>query len=169
MKNLKTLLLIAVFTLGIGGAVNAQKVAHVNFEELISKMPETTALKAEMEKLQKTYKDEITGMAKKLDATIKKYTAEQATQTQVINETRAQEVQQERARIQQAEQAAYQDMQKRQNDKLVPIIEKARKAISDVAAEKGIIYVLDSTEGRALLVFDKGENLYNAVKAKLGF
>jgi outer membrane protein len=169
MKNLKTLLLIAIFTLGIGNALSAQKTAHINFEELISKMPETDALQVEMEKLSKTYKDEITGMAKKLEATMKKYQAEQATQTQVINETRGQEVQQERARIQQAEQAAYQDMQKRQNEKLAPIVEKARKAINDVAAEKGIVYVLDATEGRALLVFDKGVNLYEAVKVKLGF
>jgi outer membrane protein len=169
MKNLKTLLLIAVFTLGINGAVNAQKVAHINAEQLIAAMPQTKALQAEMEKLQKTYKDEITGMAKKLEAKIQKYTAEQATQTQTVNEQRAQEVQQERARIQQAEQAAYQDMQKRQGEKLNPILELAQKAIKDVAADKGIIYVLDASAGKGLLVFEKGENIFDAVKAKLGF
>ena len=169
MKNFKNLLLIAVFTLGIGGVVHAQKVAHIDAEKLIASMPQTKALQAEMEKLQKTYKDEITGMAKKLEAKIQKYTAEQATQTQSVNEQRAQEVQQERARISQAEQAAYQDMQKRQGEKLSPILEKAQKAIKDVAAEKGIIYVLDASAGKGLIVFDKGEDLFEAVKAKLGF
>ncbi len=59
-------------------------------------------------------------------------------------------------------------MQKKQNDGLVPIIEQARKAIEDVAASKAIVYVLDASVGKGLLV-KKGEDLYAAVKAKLGF
>ena len=95
MKNLKTLLLIAVFTLGLGGVANAQKIGHIDFEKLVAEMPQTKELKLDIEKLGKTYQDEIEGMAKKLDAKMKKYTAEQKTQTQEINEIRAQEVQQE--------------------------------------------------------------------------
>ncbi len=169
MKNLKAIILIAIFTLGFAGVSNAQKIAHINAEKLVANMPQTKALKAEMEKLQKTYKDEIEGMAKKLEAKYKKFAAEQATQTQSVNEKRAQEVQQDKARIGQAEQAAYQDMQKRQQERLTPILEKAQKAIKDVAAAKGIAYVLDASAGKGLIVFDKGEDLYDAVKAKLGF
>lgn len=169
MKNFKTLLLITVFTLGFGSIASAQKVAYINAEQLIANMPQTKTLQTDMEKLQKTYKDEITGMAEKLEAKIKKYSAEQATQTQTVNEQRAQEVQQERVRIQQAEQAAYQDMQKRQAERLNPILELAQKTIKEVAAEKGVTYVLDASAGKGLIVYEKGENLYDAVKAKLGF
>ncbi len=167
MRNFKTLLFIAIFTLGTGVA-NAQKLGHIDFEKLVAEMPATKKLKSDIEKLGKTYQDEIEGMGKKLDAKIKKYTAEQNTQGKEINETRAQEVQQDRARYEQLRQTAYQEMQKKQNDGLVPIIEKARKAIEDVAASKGIIYVLDASVGKGLLV-KKGEDLYAAVKAKLGF
>ena len=99
---------------------------------------------------------------------MKKYTAEQNAQTQDINETRAQEVQQERARYEQLRQTAYQEMQKKQAEGLEPIIEKAQKAIEDVAAAKGILYVLDASVGKGLLV-TKGEDLFGAVKSKLGF
>lgn len=169
MKNFKTLLIIAVLSLGVSSAVNAQKVAHINFELLIASMPQTKTLQTDMEKLQKTYQDEIKTLAQKLESKIKKYTAEQATQTQTINEQRAQEVQQDRARIQQAEQEAYQDMQKRQADRLNPIVELAQKTVKEVAAAKGAIYVLDASAGKGLLVFDKGEDLFGAVKTKLGF
>ena len=169
MKNFKTLLIIAVLSLGVSSAVNAQKVAHINFELLIASMPQTKTLQSDMEKLQKTYQDEIKTLAQKLESKIKKYTAEQATQTQTINEQRAQEVQQDRARIQQAEQEAYQDMQKRQADRLNPIVELAQKTVKEVAAAKGAIYVLDASAGKGLLVFDKGEDLFGAVKTKLGF
>lgn len=168
MKNLKTLLLIAVFTLGVGGVANAQKIGHIDFEKLVAEMPETKALKLDMDKLGKTYQDEITGMEKKLEATRKKYIAESKTQTQETNDKRAQELQAENVKLEQARRFAYQDMQKKQNDDLKPIIEKAQKAINDVAASKGILYVLDASVGKGLLV-KKGEDLFNAVKTKLGF
>jgi outer membrane protein len=168
MRNFKTLLLIAVFTLGLGGVANAQKFGHIDFEKLVSEMPSTTKLKLDIEKLQKTYQDEIEGMGKKLEAKVKKYQAEQNAQTKEINETRALEVQQENQRYEQLRQTAYQEMQKKQAEGLNPIIEKAQKAIEDVAAAKGIVYVFDSSVGKGLIV-SKGEDLYNAVKAKLGF
>ncbi|WP_397447743.1 OmpH family outer membrane protein [Polaribacter sp. R77954] len=168
MKNFKTLLLIAVFTLGVGGVANAQKMGHIDFEKLVAEMPQTTQLKADMEKLGKTYQDEVESMGKKLDAKMKKYTQEQNTQTKEINEIRAKEVQQENARYEQLRQTAYQDMQKKQAEGLKPIIEKAQKAIEEVAATKGILYVFDASVGKGLLV-KKGEDIYAAVKAKLGF
>lgn len=168
MKNLKTLLLIAVFTLGLGGVANAQKMGHIDFEKLVAEMPETKQLGVDMEKLGKTYQDEVESMAKKLDAKMKKYTAEQNAQTKEINEIRAKEVQEDNQRYEQLRQTAYQEMQKKKAEGLNPIIEKAQKAIEEVAASKGIVYVFDATMGKGLLV-KKGEDLYAAVKAKLGF
>jgi outer membrane protein len=168
MKNFKTLLLIAVFTLGLGTIANAQKVGHIDFEKLVAEMPETKTLKLDMEKLGKTYQDEILGMEKELESTRKKYIAESNTQTQGTNDKRAQELQAQNAKVEQAKRFAYQDMQKKQNDGLQPIIEKAQKAIDEVAAAKGVLYVLDASVGKGLLV-KKGQDIFNAVKAKLGF
>lgn len=169
MKQFKTLLLVAIFTIGLGGVANAQKTAHINTDLLIAQMPETKSLQAELAKLSKTYKDDIEAMAKKLEAKIKKYEAEGKTQTLEVNQQRAQEVQQERARIYQAEQSATQEMQKKYQDKLTPILEKAQKAIQDVATDKGIVYVLDASNGKGLIVYKTGDDILAAVKAKLGF
>lgn len=169
MKHLKTLLLVAIFTVGLGGVANAQKIAHINTDKLLSEMPQTKALKAELERLQKTYRDDIQGMFKKLEAKVKKYEAEGKSQTQETNQKRAIEVQQERARIAQAEQTMSQEMAKKYREKTTPILKKAEDAIKAVAAEKGFIYVLDAAPGKGLIVYDKGENIYSAVKAKLGF
>jgi outer membrane protein len=46
-------------------------------------------------------------------------------------------------------------------------VEKAQKAVSDVATEKGVKYVLDSSPGKGLIVFE-GEDLMPFVKTKLG-
>ncbi len=169
MKQVKNLVLVALFTLGLGSVANAQKTGHINTDKLLSEMPATKALKTEMEKLQKTYKDEISAFAKQLQDTYKKYEAEAATQTEETNTKRAQEMQQGQSQLAQAEQAATQDMQRKYQEKLGPIVEKAMKAIQDVAAAKSIIYVFDSSLGKGLIVFEKGEDLFDAVKTKLGF
>ena len=70
-------------------------------------------------------------------------------------------------KIQKYAQTADQEIQKKRFDLLKPIVEKAQKAVSDVATEKGIKYVLDSSPGKGLIVFE-GEDLMPAVKAKLG-
>ncbi|OSY86851.1 membrane protein [Tenacibaculum holothuriorum] len=169
MKQFKTLLLVAIFTIGLGGVANAQKIAHINTDKLLAAMPATKAMKTDLEKLNKTYQDEIEAMFKKFEAKVKKYEAEGKTQTQEVNQKRAIEVQQDRQRIEQARQTAAQDMQKKYQEKTLPILKKAEDAIKAVAAEKGFIYVLDASPGKGLIVYDKGEDIFNAVKAKLGF
>ena len=47
MKHLKTLLLVAIFTIGLGGMANAQKTAHINTDKLLAEMPATKSMKAE--------------------------------------------------------------------------------------------------------------------------
>lgn len=169
MKHLKTLLLVAIFTVGLGGVANAQKIAHINTDKLLADMPETKALKAELEKLRTTYRNDIEGMFKKLEAKVKKYEAEGKTQTQEENVKRAQEVQLDRQKIAQAEQTMNQEMAKRYQEKTLPILQKAEDAIKAVAAEKGFVYVMDASPGKGLIVYDKGEDILAAVKAKLGF
>ena len=71
MRKLKSLLLVAILTLGMSGLANAQKVGHVVYERVIANMPETRALQVELAKITKTYKDDIDGMKKKLDDKIK--------------------------------------------------------------------------------------------------
>ena len=167
MRKLKSLLFVAFLALGMSGVANAQKVGHVNLERVIANMPETRALQADIAKTTKTYKDDIDGMGKKFEAKYKKYSAEQASQTEDVNKQRAEEIQNERNRIVQAEQAAVQDIQEKQQKGLIPILQKAEKAVNEVASEKGLLYILDASAGKGLLVA-KGEDIYDALKAKLG-
>ena len=137
--------------------VQAQKVAHIDSEQLLMAMPETKAMETELKKVQQTYADEYNGQATALQAKLKKYDAEAATQTDAKNEERRAEVQ-----------ALQQKIQKKRFDLLKPIVEKAQKAVKDVADAKGVQYVFDSSPGKGLIVFEKGEDLMPAVKTKLG-
>lgn len=148
--------------------LQAQKVGHIDSEQLLMAMPETKAMETELKKVQQTYADEYNAQATALQAKLKKYDAEAPTQTDVKNEERRIEVQTLQQKIQKYGQTAEQEIQKKRFDLLKPIVERAQKAVKDVAAEKGVKYVFDSSPGKGLIVFEEGEDLMPAVKAKLG-
>ena len=164
MKQFKTFVIAAVLTMGMMQMTNAQKVAHINFEEVVANMPETLKLQADLEKLGKTYGEEITTAQKALKAKIDKYTAEEISKTAAQNEERIKEVQEDQGKIQQLQQVAQQELQQKEKAALDPIIKKAQEAIKAVAKEKSIVYVLDA---KALIVLE-GEDLLPAVKTSLG-
>ncbi len=145
----------------------AQTVAHIDSEQLLMAMPETKAMETELKKVQQTYADEYNAQATALQAKLQKYDTEAPTQTDAKNEERRVEVEGLKQKIQKYAQTADQEIQKKRFDLLKPIVEKAQKAVSDVAAEKGLKYVLDSSPGKGLIVFE-GEDLLPTVKTKLG-
>ncbi|OIQ22607.1 MAG: hypothetical protein BM557_01085 [Flavobacterium sp. MedPE-SWcel] len=169
MKQLKSLLIATLLFVGMSQTVSAQdKVAHINVTELMSAMPEMKAANTQLENYGKTFDNEYRTMVEEYQNKIKKYDQEAATVSDAINETRTKEVQQMGARIQEYQKTASEDMQKKQEEILKPILEKAKAAIQKVATAKGYKYVLDSTVGSGVLVAD-GPNLLADVKKELGF
>ena len=166
MKLFRNLFVAMTLMLAFNTA-QAQGVAHIDSEQLLMAMPETKAMEDELKKVQQTYADEYNAQATALQAKLKKYDAEAPTQTDAKNEERRVEVEGLKTKIQKYAQTADQEIQKKRFDLLKPIVEKAQSAVSEVAAEKGIKYVLDSSPGKGLIVFE-GEDLMPAVKAKLG-
>jgi len=165
MKKMKTL--VIAFVLITTGLVSAQQVAHINSEELVASMPETKAMQNEMKAIGQSYDTEYKAQANSLQAKLQKYQAESATKSNEENERRQEEVAEIQKKLQLYLRTAQEELQKKEFDLLKPIIEKAQKAIQDVAKEKGIKYVMDSSPGKGLIVFE-GEDLLSSVKTKLG-
>ncbi len=168
MKLFKNLLLGSVLFLGAMTTVNAQsKVAHINTQELVAAMPETKQMQEELKKVAQAYDTDYKEQGNSLQAKLQKYEAEAATQTDAENQKRGAEVQELQKKLQLYAQTAQQELQKKEFDLYKPIGEKAQSAIKEVATSKSIQYVLDSSPGKGLIVFE-GEDLMPAVKAKLG-
>ena len=164
MKHFKTLLLIAVLTLGFGSIQAQNETAHINFQELVILMPEIKVMNDELAKLDKTQQDDLKAADLALKAKLAKYKSEAASQTEAENQKRQLEVQNDEQRLYSTAQVAQKTMGEKRNEKLAPIVEKAQKAINDVAKEKGIAYVFDSST----LLTATGTDLMADVKAKLG-
>lgn len=167
MKQFKSLFVALVLFVGATSFVNAQaKTAHIDVQELIEAMPEAKAAQTELERLRKTYEAEITSMRKELEAKLARYEAEAETKTDAENARRVEEVQSAQGKIGEYSQNASRDLQKKREDLLRPIFEKATDAIKKVAAEKGYQYVFDATPGGGLIIAE-GPDLMADVKKEL--
>jgi outer membrane protein len=165
MKKIKNLFIAAILFFGVN-TINAQsKIAHIDVNEILTKMPEMTSAKAQLDKLSKTLDGEYSKMVTEYQEKMKKYEAEAATATQALNETRAKEMQDMGQRIQQFRDGASKQLQDKEAEIVKPIMDKAKAAIVKVGKAKGYQYVLDS----ASLILADGPDLSADVKKELGF
>ena len=165
MKQIKTLVIVAVMLIG-SQAIQAQaKTAHVEVNEIISKMPAMLDAQKQLEKLSGTYDAEYKTMVDEYQSKLKKYEEEAATQTEASNETRAKEMQDMQKRIVDYRDNAQKELQAKEADIMKPLYEKVKASIAKVGKAKGYQYILNS-EG--LLLAD-GPNLTADVKKDLGF
>ncbi len=167
MKHLKLVLAAMLLWLGTSH-VNAQKIAHIDVQKIMSEMPEFKAGQAELKKLYATYQKEFQEMQDAYQAKLKKYQDEAKTVSEQENQKRVKELMEMEKNIAKAQQDIQAEAQKKEADLMKPIQEKLLKAIKDVAKEKGYDYVFDSS-GPTNLIVANGPDLYNDVKAKLGF
>ena len=166
----KTLIAIIACLLAFGGTAMAQKtvkLGHINSNDLMQIMPgrdsAQTVLQAEVQELETTLKTMQSEMVKRYN----EYMENQSGWTELIRNTKQREIQDMGARIQEFQENAQKQLQQREQELLKPIIDRAKKAIEDVAAEGGYSYVFDSGVS-ALLYSPESDDIMPLVKKKLG-
>jgi outer membrane protein len=166
MKRLKSLLIAAVLCLGASNSIQAQaKIAHVDVNELISKMPAMLDAQKQLEKLSGTYDAEYKTMVEEYQNKLKKYDQEASTVTDAINQSRQTEVQDLTKRITDYRDNAQKELQKKESDMVKPLMDKIKASISKIGKAKGYQYVVNVAD---LLLAD-GPDLTADVKKDLGF
>lgn len=166
----KSLIAIMVCLLAFGVSAMAQKnakIGHINSNDLMQIMPgrdsAQTVLQGEVAELEETLKT----MQAEAEKRYNDYVANQAGWTELIRQTKQREIQDMASRIEEFQQNAQKQLQEREATLLKPIIDRAKKAIADVAKENGFTYILDA--GTAAILYDEGgEDIMPLVKKKLG-
>ena len=145
MRNFfKVIVFCSVF---FAGSLSAQtlKFGHIDFQLLLSAMPEREAATTALEKVKTDLESKLAAMQKEYQDKGKEYVA--LAQSKDANEALVKAKQDEVAsiqeRIQTFQQTAQESLQKEESKQFQPVIEKARKAITDVAKEQGLLYVFE--------------------------
>jgi len=123
---------------------SAQKFGHINTQELFAQMPEVNQVKLKMDTIQNQYEMQMASMSEEFQKKYQDYQTQEATMPDAVKQIRQQELQEMQQRIQLFYQTAEQDIQKKQQELLVPIHEKLANAIKAVGEREGYTYIFDS-------------------------
>ncbi|WP_109695080.1 OmpH family outer membrane protein [Chitinophaga deserti] len=159
---------IVAFTGFCSVKANAQtKIAHINAQALIESMPEYKKAQTDIEAYAATLEKESGALVAEYNKKMKDFENAPKDESDAMKAVKVKEIQDIQKRLQDYEQVAREKIGQKQGDLLKPVYDKARKAIEDVAKEKGYGYVIDNSGG-TLLVSPAGDDILNTVKTKLG-
>jgi outer membrane protein len=149
-------------------AVNAQKFGHISAELLLQDMPDYDTAQAKIEDLRSQYDLEIERIQVEINKKIEEFNQNESTMSNLIKEAKASEIQEMQVRLQNFAQTAQQDLQQQSMVLIQPVMDKARKAIEEIAKEKGLIYVFDMSQGNPVYASEESLDMLPLVKEKLG-
>jgi outer membrane protein len=158
---------IVIGLVAVSFASQAQKIAFVELDSLLSVMPEMIEAKKASADYYKQLEVTLTTMQKELNDKLADYQSKEKEYTDLIKQTKQKELQDMNQRIQDFQAQAQTDFQKKNDELTKPINEKAKKAIEKVAKAKGYKMVIDSSIG-GVLYSDPADNIFLLVKAELG-
>lgn len=167
MKKLFLVLLMSSIV-ATGFSQQKIKLGHLNSNDLLEAMPEKAKAQKSLQDYSKQLEDQLVAMQDELEKKYNEYLEKKDTYTDLIKKNKEEELTSLQQRIQTFQSNAQQDLQKKEQELLKPIIDKAKKAIDEVAKENGYTYVFDSGTG-VLLYFPKdSDDILPLVKKKLG-
>lgn len=164
----KTLILIVACLFAFGGNAVAQKnlkLGHINSQELLQIMPGRDTAQTILQKEAAEIESTLKTMQGELEKISNEYMQKQAEWTELIRNTKRSEIQDMQNRIQGFYENAQKQLQERETELTKPIVDRAKKAIEDVAREGGYTYIFD---GASLLYSQDSEDIMPQVKKKLG-
>lgn len=169
MKKLVSVLFITVLFFATSNtfAQGKVKLGHLDFATLYSAMPGLDSVKTIFDEYNKSIQDQNAVMQSELESKYQEYQASVSTMSDIIRATKEAEINDLKARLDAFQQKATTDLQNKESELTAPIIEKAQKAVQEVAKENGYTYIFNSTEG-LLLYSDPSDDIMSLVKAKLG-
>ena len=138
MKKIILMLAVALPILA-----SAQKIGHVNSQEIMALMPETKQAGAKLDSLQSSYELQLANMQEELSKKVAEFQQQQATMTAGVREFRQQELAEMEQRMQMFYQTVQKDLQAKQVEYLQPVQAKLLEAINKVAAAQNCTYVMD--------------------------
>lgn len=169
MRNsIRSLIVISLICFAF--SANAQtkpKFGHVDFAKLYSLMPGQDTAQAEYQKFAEDLRSTLDAMQAELESKYTDYQTNVNSMSAIIRSTKEKEIQDLQVRIEDFQISAQQELQNKETELTKPIIDKASKAVKEVAKENGYTYIFNSSEG-LLLYAEPSDDVLPLVKKKLG-
>ena len=113
----------------------AQKFGRINSQEILLAMPETKEMETNLQAYAKDLQDNLETIAVEFNQKLADFQKNYATYSDSVRQLKERELQELQNRRQEFEQVAQQDIQKKQQELLTPIIEKAKAAMMGIPVD----------------------------------
>lgn len=171
-KLLFTPVACMVFILVSGSSAFAQqKIGHIDTQAVMGLMPERDSASKIFEKFNGEITKEFESMNVLYNNLLETYTKQKDSLSNFIRQAKEAELVEMQGKIQNFRDVAQQELDKKQNELMTPIVAKLKNAIREVAETNKFTYILDSQSGPGILLYlpeDESLNILPLVKAKLG-
>ena len=164
MKKLAILALFGLLTFNIF----AQKLGHLDAQEILALMPEREKATEDYQEYAKGLESQLMSMQSEYQSEIQDYQDNEATYSDLVKQDKIAEIQGLEQRIGTFQQSAQESLQRKEVELLSPILEKLQNAINEVAEDGDYTYIFDNSTGGMLLYSKDSENISSLVKKKLG-
>lgn len=168
MKKYFKVLFLGVALFVLSGVANAQmKIAYVNSAEILESMPESAKVKTNLEAYYNELQTQLQTMLTEYSNKVQDYEANQASLSNLVKQSKEKEIVDMENRIQQFRANAEEEMAKKQEELLKPVLDKVQNAINAVGKEKGYTYIIDNAGGTIVYLGADAIDASMDVKAKL--
>lgn len=176
-RTITTLPLLLAFVMAgftVGHAQEA-KIGYVDPQAILTKMPEMKAVQQRMQNFISDKQAEIQTMRQEFQTAIQQYQQQMAVLSEEAKKKKEEQLGERQAKIRQAQRKAQQEIRQKQQELVQPLLQSINNAIKEVANEKGLDYVLNTTtsNGDVIILYasETAKNKYNItdeVMDKLG-
>ena len=163
----KAYLILAILAISLGlQAQTPVKLGHLNTQELLQMMPERADAEAKLNTLSTQLEQRLKVLSTEYQNKIQGFQAlAPETPESTVQDMRG-EIMELEKRITDFRTNAQNDLVKKEEELVQPMIEKLQKAIDEVGAENGFTYIFDLSTGS--VVYQNSDDITALVKTKLG-
>lgn len=160
-------LTLAVVCVMFSTSLFAQKIGRINSQDVVVNMAEFKEAQTQIEALAKDLQAQAETIQVEMNNKLQEYQKGAETMTDAVRQLKEKELNDLNTRLQEFNQVAQQELQKKEQELMEPIIKKANEAISEVAKAGGYTVIMESG---SMVYFDEAnvKDISPEVKAKLG-
>lgn len=168
--KLKTIILASLGFAAFSASAVAQtpKFGHFDTEAFMQLMPETKEVEKTMDAEQGKVETQLAVLMEEFKKMYQDYQQKAPSMSEKDRIAKEEELQERQQRVMTFRQTAMQDLQKKNQELFQPIALKVRKAIQEVGAQEGYVYIFEEKSPLIVHTGIQSEDITPLMKKKLG-
>lgn len=182
IKRILSVTLLSLFVVGFTGLSTAQaqqsqdlEIGYVDPQSILNKMPEMKAVQQKMQNFIDRKREEFAQKQQEFQQQVSEYQQKESVISESAKKKEEERLGKLNAELQEFQAQIQQEIQQRQQELVSPLLSEIDSAVSTVAQDMGLTYVLNQTtsQGDAIILYTSNEaeqkyNITDQVMRELG-